>query len=46
MDFRLPEIEDEQEIKNFLQEHFDNGETSVLFMQDLFLSDQDASLCT
>lgn len=39
MEYKLPTIEDEKEIREFFQEHFDHGEMEVIFSQNELLED-------
>lgn len=39
MEYRLPELKDENILKEFLQEHFDYNEKHVILEQDLLLED-------
>ena len=42
MEYRLPSLQDEKALRSFLDEHFENGERSVIFCQDLLLQDYPA----
>ena len=41
MEYRLPKKDDEQDIKELLEEYFRNGEREVIICQDMLLDDFD-----